>query len=71
MVKTWCKNDWESTVYKIKYGKIQLTLKTITINLDPKTFCSEIVGKGSYGQIFKFELTDKKIYALKNIKINN
>ena len=71
MTKYYCKNDWESTIYKVKYGKFESILKVIAINMDPRTICSSSINKGNFGEVFKFQVDNKKAYALKNIKVDN
>lgn len=43
----------------------------IAIDIDPKIIFGSCISKGSYGEIFKFELADGKTYALKNIKVDS
>ena len=65
------KSDWESTIYQIKYGKFESTLKVITLNMDPKLLCNSPLSKGNFGDVFKLEVEKGKNYALKNIKVTN
>lgn len=41
------------------------------MKLDPNTLCSNVISKGSFGEIVSLDLKSNEAYALKRIKLNS